>query len=246
MVISTVLLVVLVAAGWGLAICRKPTAIAIPTSEVVILCGTSMRAPTEELARLARLRGQAVRLDFGGSETLLPRVLAGEKADLLVTHDPFIAKLQAAGRLAKAVPVGVLQPVLAVPKGNPRGLTSLNDLTKEGLRVGLPDARYSTCGEYVRARLRTLGIEDAVQARVVVEQRSHQELATALRLGSIDAAVLWNFIGVQNADFITTVPLPGPWPETRVQLCVLSGAQPGVEGLLASTDLPALFTRFGF
>jgi ABC-type molybdate transport system substrate-binding protein/DMSO/TMAO reductase YedYZ heme-binding membrane subunit len=218
-----------------------------PAAELIVLCGTSMKAPTEAMVATARTSGLAVRLDFGGSETLLPRVLAGERADLLVVHDPFPDKLAAAGRLQRSVAVGCLVPVLAVPAGNPRRLSGLSDLAQEGVRVGLPDARYSTCGEYVRARLREQGIESAVQSRVVVEQRSHQELATALRLGSIDAAVLWNFIGAQQTEHIQILPLPGPWPDTRVRLCVLTGAASVVDRLLAAEpDLPGLFGRHGF
>ena len=55
-----------------------------------------------------------IEFDLGGSETLLPKILAGARADIFVCHDPFEYKLKAAGRWTNTVVVGYLEPVLAV------------------------------------------------------------------------------------------------------------------------------------
>jgi hypothetical protein len=89
-----------------------------------------------------------------------------------------------------------------------------------------------------------------VLANLTVERRSHQELANDLKLGVIDAAVVWNFVAVQGAG-ITALPLPAPWPRTAVVLCALApGADPaGADRLLAAWSSPAgraVFARLGY
>ncbi len=226
------------------------TALPPPAAETVILCGSSMRVPIEAVVALARSKGLAVRVDYGGSETLLPRLLAGERADLAVLHDPFPEKLAAAGLLVARLDVGGLEPMLVTAPGNPLGLSGLADLARAGLRVGLPDARYSTCGEYLQARLRADRLAEGVAPRVVVEQRQHVELVTAVRVGSIDAAVVWNFVALPARPTVAAMPLPGPWPATTVAVCTLRGGEAASGRLTAAVggeaEIARIFAANGF
>ncbi|MFM2092370.1 MAG: hypothetical protein RLZZ127_2859, partial [Planctomycetota bacterium] len=199
-----ILIAIAVAGAAGLRLALRPDRDPDPPAR--ILCGGSMRLPVERLCR--PLEGRAL-LDFAGSETLLPRVLAGGPGDILVTHDPFPNQVRAAGRLAAVAEVGDLAPVLAVRRDRPVPDASLAALAGDGLRLGLPDARYSTCGAYLADRLAAEGLSARVAARTVVVRRSHQELAHDLRLGAVDMAVVWNFVAAQNRDELATVPLPG-------------------------------------
>jgi len=100
------------------------------------------------------------------SEDFLPLVKAGRKGDILVAHDPYLDYVADANALADYVHVGFVAPVLAVQKGNPKGLTSIQDLTRPGLKVALTDPQYSTCGEMVFALLDKKGIKEAVMRDV--------------------------------------------------------------------------------
>lgn len=66
---------------WTVRPVPPPAAAALPPppAEMVILCGSSMRVPIEAVVALARSKGLAVRVDYGGSETILPRLLASER-----------------------------------------------------------------------------------------------------------------------------------------------------------------------
>ena len=68
----------------------------------------------------------------------MPLVKAGQKGDILVTHDPFLDYVRDANSLFDYVHVGFVAPVLAVQKGNPKGLRSIEDLTQSGLKVAFP------------------------------------------------------------------------------------------------------------
>jgi len=188
-----------------------------------VLCGSSMSAPIQELAReFGRANGLEVDLDLGGSETLLPKILAGAPADVYVCHDPFEDKVKAAGQWAGSVQVGHLEPVLAVRPGNPRNIRSVDDLQRADLKIGLGDPRYSTCGELFVHALQQRGIYDAVMKQAVLQARSTADVANGLVVGPLDAAVLWNFSAMLYPGKLELVPTGLDYPEVRVTVAGLT------------------------
>lgn len=185
-------------------------------SEFRILCGSSMSLPVEEVDALFAEEHGPIALDLGGSETLLPRVLAGAPADVFVCHDPFEEKVREAGLLSDSVAVGVLRPVLLTSPGNPRGIHRVEDLAGKGVKIGIGDPRYSTCGEMFVGLLRRKGIYDAVMRNVVFQGRAHGEIANGLIVGKLDAIVVWNFVARLHRDRLELVPTADEYPAVRV------------------------------
>ncbi len=193
-----------------------------------------MAGPLQELGRkFTAARQVQVEFDLGGSETLLPKILAGVQADLFVCHDPFEEKLKAAGRWTKTVVVGYLEPVLAVRPGNPLGIHRLEDLAKPGLKIGIGDPRYSTCGELFVKALQAQGLQERVMKNVTLQARSHAEVANGLVLGPLDAVVVWNFVIGLYPGKLEVVPTRAAYPVTRVTVLGLT-----------SSDQPALRDAF--
>ena len=125
--------------------CAKSPGPQAPEAKLRVLCGSSMAAPVQELAKqFTAARRAQIEFDLGGSETLLPKILAGARADLFVCHDPFEEKLKAAGRWTRTVVVGYLAPVVAVRPGNPKNIRTLADLARPDLKIGIGDPRYSS------------------------------------------------------------------------------------------------------
>jgi molybdate transport system substrate-binding protein len=190
------------------------------SNELRILCGSSMAAPGQAIADLFRTNQPVeVVLDLGGSETLLPKVLAGAPADIFICHDPFEQKLKDSGDWAGSAAVGVLEPVLLVRRGNPQRIQSLADLTRPNLKVGIGDPRYSTCGELFVRRLEEKGIREQVMKQVVLQGRTHAEIANGLILGPLDVVVVWNFVARLYQDKVQLVPTPESYP--RIQVTVV-------------------------
>ena len=205
-----------------------------PEAKLRILCGSSMAAPVQELARqFTTNRSAQVEFDLGGSETLLPKILTGIRADLFVCHDPFEEKLKAAGKWTNTVVVGYLEPIVAVRPGNPKSIRALADLAKADLKIGIGDPRYSTCGELFVNALRERGQYDGVMKNVVLQARSHAEIATGLIVGPLDAIVVWNFVVGLYSGKLEIVPTGITYPTTRVTVLGLT-----------SSDNPALRDAF--
>jgi len=155
----------------------------------------------------------------------LPKILTGVRADVFVCHDPFEEKLKAAGRWTNTVVVGYLEPVLAVRPGNPKNILTLEALAKPGVKIGLGDPRYSTCGELFVNALRERGLYDGVMKNATLQARSHAEVASGLIVGPLDAVVVWNFVVRLYPGKLEVVPTGISYPATRVTVLGLTTSE---------------------
>ena len=178
--------------------------------ELVILCGSSFVPPTDEIIRRFKAEtGAEVVTTSAGSEDFLPLVKTGKKGDILVTHDPYLDYVKDAGAYMDSAEVGFLVPALAVAKGNPKGIRSIGDLAREGLRVGLTDPQYSTCGEMVFSLLEKKGIKAAVLKNVGNRlTKGHSSLGTLLQTGAVDAVIMWKGVAYTFRDDLDIVETP--------------------------------------
>lgn len=221
--------------------------------EIVILCGSSFPKPMEQLySEFTAQTGIKMVTTIAGSEDFLPLVKAGQKGDILVTHDPYLDYVADANALADYVHVGFLVPVLAVQKGNPKGLTSIQDLTRPGLKIALTDPKYSTCGEMVFALLDKKGIKEAVMKNVENRlTKGHSDLGIFLKIQAVDAVIMWNGVAHTFRDSLEVVKTPYEYDEeVRVHIIGLSYSKEP-ESLkqfieFARTRGPEIFAEYGY
>lgn len=100
-------------------------------------------------------------------------------------------------------------PVILVPKGNPKAIQSLQDLAKPGLRLGLgnPDACAigQTCVKLFQKNAIPL---DAIEKNTKVKTLTVNELGVQVKLGQIDATIVWDAIAAYYADTADAIPIP--------------------------------------
>lgn len=233
--------------------CRKDSAAGKAKPELVVLCGNSFVPPTREMcSRFTAETGIAVVTTVAGSEDFLPLVKAGQKGSILITHDPYLDYVRRANALARHASVGVVAPVLAVQKGNPKALKAIADLARPGLRVALSNPRYSTCGQMVLRLLEKKGIKDAVLENVESRlTKGHANLGTFLKTQAVDAVVMWNGVVHTFKPDLEIVPTPYEYDtEIRVHVIGLSySKQPKlVEKFVefARTEGVAIFAGHGY
>ena len=223
-----------------------------PESELRILCGSSMATPVQEIVPVFKGKdGPSVLLDLGGSETLLPRIVAGGSGDIFICHDPFEQKIKESGNWAGAVPVGFLKPVLLVRPGNPNHIQSVGDLTNRNLKIGMGDPRYSTCGELFVGLLDKKGLRDAVMKQVTMMGRTHTEIAQGLLLGPLDVVVVWNYIARLYSNSVEVVETQDDYPKLKVTVVGLkrSDNPKGRDAFLefcGTDEVRNVFARHGY
>ena len=109
------------------------------TRALVVYCAAGLKGPVEATAKeYEREFGIPVQLQFGGSGTLLSNLKVAQRGDLFIAADGSFIEMGRTNRLlAEVLPLAHLKPVMAVARGNPRGLRGIDDLLRSDVRVSL-------------------------------------------------------------------------------------------------------------
>jgi molybdate transport system substrate-binding protein len=221
--------------------------------ELVVLCGSSFVKPVEQLcSQFTAETGVKIITTVGGSEDLLPIVKVGREGDVLITHDPYLDYVAEANALGDHIEVGFVAPVLAVQKGNPQDIKTIEDLARPGLKVALTDPKYSTSGEMVFALLEKKGIKDAVMKNVENRlTKGHSTLGNFLKTQTVDAVIIWNGVAHTFSDSLEVVRAPYEYDkDIRVHIIGLSySRQPELLDRFiefARSKGPAIFAEHGY
>ncbi|HVS34870.1 MAG TPA: molybdate ABC transporter substrate-binding protein [Gemmataceae bacterium] len=202
---------------------------------LVVYCAAGIRKPVEEAAREYQQNyGVEIQLQFGGSQILLAGVEAAKRGDLyLPGDDSYLQTARAKGLVQEILPLARMMPVVIVPKGNPKKLYSLNDLTRNGVRLVIADPHAAAAGKLTVEALKKAGRWDAVEKNVVVTKPTVNDAANDVVIGAADAGFVWDATAKQLADVET------------ISLAELADIHAHVAvGVLSCTDKPTAALRF--
>ena len=189
--------------------------------ELVFLCGSSFVKPVENLcSEFTASTDIPISIVVAGSEDFLPMIKVGKQGDVIITHDPYLDYVTELGQASGSVQTGFVAPVLVVQKGNPKGISSIDDLTKDGLKVALSNPEYSTCGEMVLELLEKKGITEAVMKNVGNRlTKGHSHLGNLIKTQAVDAVMMWNGVATVFGDELEIVEVPYEYDsEIRVHI----------------------------
>ena len=164
------------------------------SADLLFHCAAGLRKPMSEIARQYEEEfGVKVNLHFGGSGALASQLeLAG--GDLYLPADQsYIDSAREKGLMEEAIPVALLTAGLVVPKGNPRGLTTLSDLGKEGLKISLAE-RSASVGRFTWKVLEEEGLLARVNPNVVVTKPTVNAIVEDVATGAVDVSLAWDAV----------------------------------------------------
>jgi len=178
---------------FGLMLSPQPKGRQAP---LMLLCAASQKAPVSTLARRYQAdHGAIVQLSYGGSGQLLANLEITRVGDLYPpADDSYIEMARAKGLIDDTVTLARMRAVLAVRRGNPKGIRSLSDLTRPDVTLGMASPEVAAVGAVVKAVLESAGAWDELLPRVQVFKPTVTDVASDLRLGTVDAAFLWNIL----------------------------------------------------
>jgi molybdate transport system substrate-binding protein len=128
---------------------------------------------------------------FGGSGALQTDIEQGAPADVFAAASPKQpAALFAKGLVEKPVEFATNTLVLIVPKRNPAHITSVNDITKPGVKLVICNATVP-CGDYARKAFKNLGITTAAMKNVVSQTTDVTQTVAEVALGQADAGFVY-------------------------------------------------------
>jgi len=159
--------------------------------EILLFSGGVNRPAIEDtLTAFEEREGCRVTRVYNGCGILVAQMKAGEKPDAYFACDVSFMH-QVHDLFLDSVNVSETDILIAVPKGNPRGIASLGDLTKEGLKLGVANAEQSALGELTKRMLAGAGLLEAVMANVRSQTPTADMLVNQLRAGGLDAVIVY-------------------------------------------------------
>ena len=208
-----------------------------PKGEIRVLCGGGIRPAMERIkAEFEKTHGGRVHLDYAGAGTLLGKLQTGVEADMFLPGDIWwIHKAQEKGMIDGYQTVAWFVPVIAVQKGNPKGIKKLADLAREGVTVGLGKSEACAVGNVSRSLLAAAGLADKVKP--AFEALTVNRLANQVKLKSLDAAIVWDATAKQYPQDIDMVSIEdGNFHAVPLALGTLKQSK--------NTELAKAFTEF--
>jgi len=177
---------------------------------MAVYCGAGMSKAAAEIGVLFEKKYDiAIHYSFAGSNTLLSQIQIVKKGDVYVPASDYYMEIASNKKLVeKPITIAFHIPVIAVPKGNPKNITSLEDLAGNNIRIGLGDPKAAAIGKTSVEILRKNNLEKQVNKNVVTRTATVNELVVYLGLNQVDAAVIWEDNAVAAAAKVDLVPIP--------------------------------------
>lgn len=233
----TVIAVFLLTGVLGAAGCSSPSAQQQGNrAELTVFAAASLAGPFTELAKdfESANPGTEVRLNLAGSADLATQILAGAPADVFASADEANMGKVVEGGLAAGEPQDIATNTLtiAVPTGNPAGITGFADLADA-------DAQVVVCAEQVPCGAAAAELAKAAGFHLspVSEESSVTGVMGKVASGEADAGLVYVTDVRASGGTVQEVPFPeAQRAVNRYPLVRLAGP--------AEADLADAFIRF--
>jgi len=177
--------------------------------DVLVLCGGSMRQALEDcVERYKKNSDLTVTATYGGSGELAAQLRETGRGDLYIAHDPWAGWAEERDLITEYGTLAYVDLRIVVPKDNPQNITSLEDLTQDGIRLGVGDPEYSTSGVIFNHLLDNIPYGDEISKNIKKTGHGHQKRCTEVSMGSLDAGIVWNAAAHLFRDKLKSFPVP--------------------------------------
>lgn len=202
---------------------------------LLFYCAAGMKPAADPIVRdYAEKYKVDVQVQYGGSGTLLSNIRIAKRGDLYLAADmSYIREAKKFGLIDEIQPVAYLKPVIAVKAGNPKNIRSLADLSRPDVSVAIANPDAASVGRLTQKMLTGLGMWDSLKDRFKVLKPTVNEVANDVKIGSVDAGIIWDATGNQYPE-IQNINVP-EFEEYKEQVTV---------AVLKSTTNSAAALRF--
>lgn len=162
------------------------------SDSLVVYCAAGLKKPVEAAAQaFEKDTGGKVSLQYGGTGTLLSQIKVAQQGDLFIAADD--GSLEDAKKIdviREVLAIALQHPVIAVKKGNPKAIKSLDDLTKTDVKFALANPDAASISKVCRTLLGEKW--NALAAKAAVMKPTVTEVIADVTLGAVDAAIVWD------------------------------------------------------
>lgn len=177
------------------------------TTTITVFAAASLTSSFEQVAEdfEAENDGVEVQLNFAGSSDLVAQIQEGAPADVLASADEATMDKATADDLVGGPTLFAANTLeIVVPPGNPAGVTSVDDLTQDGLNLVLC-APEVPCGAAAEAVAEAADLD----LSPVSEEQSVTDVLSKVTTGEADAGLVYVTDVVAAGDDVEGVEIPG-------------------------------------
>ncbi|MFA5269874.1 MAG: molybdate ABC transporter substrate-binding protein [Methanoregula sp.] len=221
-------------------------------SSLLVYAGAGLKVPMQEIGQAFNQEyGIEVQYTYGGSGMLISQMNLTKKGDVFIpgsTVEFSTAKNQ--GLVDTSQLVGYHVPVIAVLKGNPKNIKTIQGFAQPGLKVALGDVHATAIGKAGAKMFKKFNITAAVEKNVVTRTPTINELTIIMSTGQADAALLT--LDQVNTEKMDAITIP---TEDNVVLIVPVGVTTFTKNpenaqkfadFVASDEGKSIFAKHGF
>lgn len=225
-----------------------------PKETIFLYCAAGLKPAVAEIAlEYSQKYNVDVQVQYGGSGTLLSNIRVAKRGDLYLAADQsYIQNARDYDLINEDQPVAFLKPVIAAKKGNPKNVTSLQDLLRDDVNVAIANPDAASIGRLTEKMFTNFGLWEKLQKNIKVFKPTVNDVANDIKIGSIDAGIIWDATGNQYPG-IENISLPQfENYREQVTLAVLKTAKKPQQALrylryLSAQDKGLLaFKKFGY
>jgi molybdate transport system substrate-binding protein len=187
--------------------CNSTEQPAASNTKIVVFAAASLKKTFTDLGAQFKTQnpGSSVEFSFAGSADLVTQLTQGAQADVFASADTKNMDKAAQAGLLTGNPVNFASNTLtiAVAPGNPKKITSFEDLTRQGLNVVV-------CAPQVPCGSATQKVEQAtgVKLNPVSEESAVTDVLNKVETGQADAGLVYVTDAKGAGDKVAEVPFP--------------------------------------
>ncbi len=176
---------------------------------LMVYCGAGMRMPMDEIGQaFEEKHGVAIQYNYTGSGAQLSQMELTEEGDAFMPGAAmYLDTAEEKGFVSYRQNVAYHIPVITVPKGNPAGIMSLQDLARDGVTLVWGDPEVAAIGKTGIGILQKTGLYEEVWKNVVATFPTMSEVMTQISLRQADAAINW-WDTVKSDESIEVIQIP--------------------------------------
>lgn len=167
---------------------------------LVLYCAAGIRAPVEDIIAeyeqyYKEQHGRPIRVEveYAGSGTLLSRLMVEGRGDLYLAGDSaYIERAREAGLVEETLEIASMSPVIALAERHRGKDVTLRDLLEGDFRIAMGVPGAAAIGDATRAAFESLGVWTEFEQKVEVTKPTVNDLASDVKIGAVDAAVIWD------------------------------------------------------
>lgn len=172
-------------------------------------------------------------LNFAGSPTLREQILEGAPVDVFASADTRNMDEVVAANVIYAEPsiFAINRMQIAVPSGNPGGVTGLQDFAEDSLIIGLCSAEVP-CGAFARQVFDAAGVD----VELDTNESDVRALITKIEAGEIDAGITYVTDVIAAGAAVDGIDIPEAENITAEFPIVILAEAPNLEGATRFTQ----------